>query len=630
MSVSEPETSSEEKQSNLPAGEPARAARPRWQRPLVFSPLALGLLLWSAFLIDERGDAGFWRGTRVLGVDLSALEREAALTRLRPAAREREERAIALRVERLARALSPNAVGLSFDLARTLDRIAREQREQRGLRHFGSWLVSWLRNPAECSAEVRVDAERFETGLRDLERLAVTLPFAGAFRVEAGRVVPDYPRPGRRIERAAARRSWLEALQNGARELTLQTVAAPAPFPPEVVDRWVAQATNVAQADVSLLDAATGRRLTVRGEELLGALQVSNSGEGAPRLVINAEQLLPALGDRLSAVENAATPARFEVLPLDQVRLLPSAPEQRVDRGRASEALLMAAASPSREGALPLLRVSEPELTTAAAEALGIRGLVSSFTTRHPCCERRVENIHRIADLLDGLLVKPGETVSVNAIVGPRTAKNGFVPAPTIEEGEMVETPGGGISQFATTLFNALFHGGYDIIERQPHTYWFPRYPMGHEATLSYPKPDLIFRNDTQAGMLFDMVYSKTTITVRIFGDNGGRKVEAKVSQRQNIVQPPIEILPNPAISPEKEQALQAGSIGWTVTVARIIRSPDGTQKEERRKVTYRPKARRVEVHPCRVPEGEKGYTGERCPLSEESDAEPAPVSAAQ
>jgi vancomycin resistance protein YoaR len=230
-----------------------------------------------------------------------------------------------------------------------------------------------------------------------------------------------------------------------------------------------------------------------------------------------------------------------------------------------------------------------------------------------------VENIHRIADLLDGLLVKPGETVSVNAVVGPRTKKNGFVPAPTIEEGEMVETIGGGISQFATTLFNALFYGGYDIIERQPHSYWFTRYPMGHEATLSYPKPDLVFRNDTAAGMLFDTSYTEKSITVRIFGDNGGRKVKAEVSPRKDIVQPPIEIIPNPQISPDKEHVLQAGMIGWSVIVGRVLTFPDGSQKEERRKVTYKPKARRVEVHPCRVPRGEKGYTGEPCPVPTEA-----------
>jgi hypothetical protein len=54
--------------------------------------------------------------------------------------------------------------------------------------------------------------------------------------------------------------------------------------------------------------------------------------------------------------------------------------------------------------------------------------------------------------------------------------------------------------------------------------------------------------------------------------------------------------------------------IGWSVIVGRVIQFPDGTKKEERRKVTYKPKVRRVEVHPCRVPEGEKGYTGEKCP----------------
>jgi hypothetical protein len=84
-------------------------------------------------------------------------------------------------------------------------------------------------------------------------------------------------------------------------------------------------------------------------------------------------------------------------------------------------------------------------------------------------------------------------------------------------------------------------------------------------------------------------------------------------------VQPPIEILPNPQVSPQKEHTLQSGMIGWSVIVGRVIQFPDGTKKEERRKVTYKPKVRRVEVHPCRVPEGEKGYTGERCPEPEDS-----------
>jgi hypothetical protein len=67
---------------------------------------------------------------------------------------------------------------------------------------------------------------------------------------------------------------------------------------------------------------------------------------------------------------------------------------------------------------------------------------------------------------------------------------------------------------------------------------------------------------------------------------------------------------------------------------SRTVRFADGTNKEERRKVTYKPKPRRIEVHPCKIPKGEPGATGERCPEPEltpvtpPSDAEPvaAPI----
>jgi vancomycin resistance protein YoaR len=221
--------------------------------------------------------------------------------------------------------------------------------------------------------------------------------------------------------------------------------------------------------------------------------------------------------------------------------------------------------------------------------------------------------------------VRPGETVSVNALVGPRTLKTGFVPAPTIEEGEIVDSIGGGISQFATTLFNALFHGGYEIVERQPHTYWFPRYPMGHEATLSWPKPDIIFKNDTAAGMVFKTSYSGTSVTVKIYGDNGGRKVRAEVSGRQNVMEPSVEILPNPKVSPDEEKIKEPGSVGWSVIVSRILTFPDKSTREDRRRVTYKPRTKRIEVHPCRIPKGDKGYTGERCPEPEDVEVLPEP-----
>jgi vancomycin resistance protein YoaR len=77
---------------------------------------------------------------------------------------------------------------------------------------------------------------------------------------------------------------------------------------------------------------------------------------------------------------------------------------------------------------------------------------------------------------------------------------------------------GGGISQLTTTVFNAAFFGGYPIPEWQAHSYYISRYPLGREATLSWPSPDLKFVNDTDTALLIKTGYTDVSITVKIFG----------------------------------------------------------------------------------------------------------------
>jgi len=151
---------------------------------------------------------------------------------------------------------------------------------------------------------------------------------------------------------------------------------------------------------------------------------------------------------------------------------------------------------------------------------------------------------------------------------------------------------------------------------------------MGHEATLSWPHPDLVFENDSQAGLLIRATYTKTSITLTLYGDNGGRRVETSVSSRMDIVQPPVEFVADPTMPPDKEKRLDSGCIGWSVITSRKITFPDGRVKEESRKVTYQPKSRRLKVHPCRIPDGEPGHTDQPCPVPEEES--PADASASE
>lgn len=163
------------------------------------------------------------------------------------------------------------------------------------------------------------------------------------------------------------------------------------------------------------------------------------------------------------------------------------------------------------------VRVIEPDVTTDMVTGLGIKEPVAQFTTRHPSGEARVKNIHRISDLVQGVVISPGDTFSLNKFVGPRTAERGFFEANVIEDGVFKESFGGGISQFATTLFNAAFFAGLDIPAYKAHSIYIKRYPYGREATLSYPQPDLKIRNNTAYGVLIWPTYTGSSVTVTLF-----------------------------------------------------------------------------------------------------------------
>jgi vancomycin resistance protein YoaR len=210
-----------------------------------------------------------------------------------------------------------------------------------------------------------------------------------------------------------------------------------------------------------------------------------------------------------------------------------------------------------------------------------------------------------MADLTSGTIVMPGDEFSLNEHIGLRTEENGFVEAPMILRGEFVPAVGGGVSQFATTLFNAVFLGGYEDVYHQPHSYYFSRYPEGREATVSFPNPELIFRNDTRSAMLIYTEHTDESITVKVFGDNEGRIIEDSLSPRRTFRSPVTEYQPDSGVEPGTEIVKQSGRTGWTITLFRTITYSDGTEKAEEWDWTYRPQPRIVRVHPCDVPDSD-------------------------
>jgi vancomycin resistance protein YoaR len=163
------------------------------------------------------------------------------------------------------------------------------------------------------------------------------------------------------------------------------------------------------------------------------------------------------------------------------------------------------------------LEATERPKGKAWAESLGVKELIGEFTTHYPAGQPRVTNIKRIAELTQGALILPGETFSINDFIGPRTTEKGFVAAGSIQNGVFEDAVGGGISQYATTLFNAAFFAGLDYAEYQSHSIYISRYPFGREATVSFPKPDLKILNSTPYGVLIWPTATNTSITVQMY-----------------------------------------------------------------------------------------------------------------
>jgi hypothetical protein len=295
-------------------------------------------------------------------------------------------------------------------------------------------------------------------------------------------------------------------------------ITEPEEIPPTVSDQEAQEAADH-------LNALTGDgvRVSVKGRgailtgRILRELLVIEIGDGE----VTAGFDVPAMQDTLENMFSGPMGDSLEpVIEVDGDSIEVLAPGEpppvccRAEAGqRLAGRILDGATGPFGLAARP---ADDPSLV-AWADGSAIVEKVSEFTTPHDCCEARVQNIQRMADILRGVYLVPGETLSLNEFVGPRTVENGFVAAGAIRQGHLTQEIGGGVSQFATTIFNAAYFAGMDFEEYRSHTLYFSRYPYGREATISNPAPDLAMTNTTDFPILIWTSYTDQSITVSMY-----------------------------------------------------------------------------------------------------------------
>ncbi|MBT8250681.1 MAG: VanW family protein [Acidimicrobiia bacterium] len=563
---------------------------------------ALGFVLFvviiTGWLVGSRSDEILGE-TYVGSIDASGMTRDelaSALGRFEQSLAGRER---IVSIDGTSLAVLGEDLGFGVDIETTIDASMAVGRGS-----FWETLRSIIfSKPVSIDPIIDVSTSKVEAAAAGWQQLVANQPFDGALRYEDGRVVLDPPRPGVGITGGDQLEEQLIASFLGPPEdlAILDMEPRESAVSEEVAADALALAERIVEAPVTLRSDYPQVAITFTGAQLGRALISTVDG---PSLIAGLdpevmESYLEPLQDELEAPPRDAV---ITVTDDDQVVIEPSRPGGLIDPTMVVSEVVSAAGSAGRTGTLTYVEGSEAAFTTEDAEALGIKEKVSEFTTFHDCCQPRVQNIHQIADIVDGALVMPGEEFNVNEFVGPRTREKGFVPAPMILAGRFVDSVGGGISQFATTLYNAVFFGGYTDVTHTPHSFYFSRYPEGREATVSFPKPDLIFRNDTEAALLIKTEYTDTEITVKFFGDNGGIDVQADLSERSRFRNPVTEYQPDSSLTPGAEKVVSSGTRGWDVTVTRTITHPNGEVTVETWDERYRPQPRIVRRHPCSIP----------------------------
>jgi vancomycin resistance protein YoaR len=256
-----------------------------------------------------------------------------------------------------------------------------------------------------------------------------------------------------------------------------------------------------------------------------------------------------------------------------------------------------------------------PDRSTAEAQAMGIDRLMGSYKTYNAGTWDRITNLRLGVTLLDGTLVAPGGTFSLNGAIGERTEERGFRSAPVIIGTEYEEEVGGGTSQVATTVFNAAWEAGVRITERNPHSLYISRYQLGRDATVYWPSLDLKFQNDTSKWILVKGYVEGDGIRVSLYGGER-RRVESSSGTLEVTGKAPVERVPDPTLLRGQTAVEAEGSSPSRTSVTRTIYDADGTllreetwntsYKGETRIVHYGTKPKEQPKPPPKTPKGSK------------------------
>ena len=562
----------------MPAG---IAAKPGLMRAGVIAGIAAGvlLLLYVADLAFTSGTVP--RGTVVADVAVGGMDKAAAERKLREQFGPELDKPVRIDAGDTQLSLSPKKAGLSMDWSATL--------EQAGSQPLNPITrITSLFTSREITPVSRGDRNQLNAALEDLKPQLDRTPSEGAIRFDGANPVAVEPVVGRTVDIGAAadavRTGWLSH-----KPVQVPFSQQPVSTTTEGVHKALDEVAKPAvSGPVTVL--GEGKQASLSPEGIARSLRFEPDGRGGlkPSVDIPAVQkaVEPQLADTIKPGQDAQI-----VLENNAPVVHPSVDGHGVDWNKSFERLLDVYKQRGNRSVQAIYLNQPARFTTDQANQLGIREVVSQFSTGGFEPASGV-NIKRTAEQVNGAIVKPGDTFSLNGYTGPRGIPQGYIESGVIEDGVPSRYVGGGISQFATTLFNASYFAGMKDVEHKAHSMYIKRYPMGREATV-FQSPDggsvidVKFKNVSTSGVLISTEWTPQSITVK-FWSTKQFDVSSQTGPQTDQTPPELKQVP-----PGKPCSPSQGEPGFTVTDTRTIRNLQTGQV-----TVERPSKTRYDPHP--------------------------------
>ncbi|GAA3839684.1 VanW family protein [Sphaerisporangium flaviroseum] len=517
-------------------------------------------------------------GTHVADVRIGGLTETEAIDRLHERFDGKDLEPVGLMVDgRRVDVLEPRDAGLTIDVEAT---VADAQTG------FPSPLAVWqaLTGENDLPLRISVNTAKFAQRIRKVAKQVDRPAGEGAIVYKGVRAQVVPPKDGAVLDQGATAEAIKRAFVNAPVSVALPVSPVRSRAGREAFDQALGMARSAVAAPITLVNG--DRRVRLSRQVIAAGLKFVADEHGVVRPRFDAWKAVKGLETRLVGVAEAPREAGFVI-----ENGAPKLVHARTGKGVDATQLAAAVAKVITDGGgrtIPVsLAIIQPTLTDEAAVKLGVKEKVHESTTTFPCCVARVVNIHKAADLVDGIVVKPGETFSLNEVIKAPDADRGFVPAQAIVDDHLAITMGGGVSQLATTMYMAAYFAGLEDVEHTPHQFHVRRYLPGQDAAVSYPDQDLRWRNDSEYGVLIKTAYTGTSVTVALWSTRQYDRVEAETSQRSDVTQPETRSESGPGCLPME------GAPGFTVTLTRVFYKDGKVVKRDRPQTTvYEPQAK--------------------------------------